>query len=143
MILSNLPLLLYSVTCVCSSDNVFVCYQDDIGGIKGIWMQDNKSEPFPISAEKLDLMHNSIRVLALGDMAIIVDGQCTQKFKQIVYFQAGTVPSIPFHPSTLQELRYLDWLPHKNNDLQLTKASSLLIYSLEIVQILWSIKTTD
>lgn len=102
---------------------------EDIGGIKGIWLEDNISEPLFISAEKLDLMHDSLRVLALGDMVIVVgmDGQyCTQKFKQIVYFQAGLIPYIPFHPTTSQELRILDWLPHNNNDLQLTKISSKL-----------------
>lgn len=102
---------------------------EDIGGIKGIWLKDNTSEPLFISAAKLDLMHDSLRVLALGDMVIVVgmDGQyCTQKFKQIVYFQAGLIPYIPFHPTTSQELRILDWLPHNNNDLQLTKISSKL-----------------
>ncbi|KAH9303617.1 hypothetical protein KI387_008021, partial [Taxus chinensis] len=99
----------------------------DIGGIKGIWLEDNISQPFFISAKKLDLMHQSLRVLALGDMAIVVDGQfCTKKFSQIVYFQAGLIPYIPFDPATLQELRYLDWLPHNNHDLQLAKMSSKL-----------------
>ncbi|KAH9291593.1 hypothetical protein KI387_043213, partial [Taxus chinensis] len=76
----------------------------DIGGIKGIWLQDNISQPFLISARKLDLMHESLRVLALGDMVIVVDGQCSQKFKQIIYFQAGLIPYLPFHPTTSQEL---------------------------------------
>ena len=94
-------------------------------------MQDNRSEPFIISARKLDLMHNSLRVLALGDMAIVVDGQChAQEFKHLIYFQAGLIPYIPFHPATPQELRFLDCiLPHNIDDLQLTKASCLLMIS--------------
>lgn len=99
-----------------------------IRGIKGIWLQNNRSEPFIISARKLDLMQNSLRVLALGDMAIVVDRQChAQEFKHLIYFQAGLIPYIPFHPATPQELRLLDWLPdHNINDLQLIKMSSKL-----------------
>ncbi|GLJ49523.1 hypothetical protein SUGI_1049570 [Cryptomeria japonica] len=50
---------------------------DDIRGVKGIWLQDNISEPLLMSAKTLDLMNNSLRVLALGDMVIVVDRQCT------------------------------------------------------------------
>ncbi|KAH9307430.1 hypothetical protein KI387_035341, partial [Taxus chinensis] len=111
----------------------------DIGGIKGIWLQDNVSQPFLISARKLDLMHESLRVLALGDMTIVVDGQCSQKFKQIIYFQAGLIPCLPFHPTTPQELRFLDCrVPHTADDLQLIKASRLFIYLLEIAHIMSS-----
>ncbi|KAH9307410.1 hypothetical protein KI387_035321 [Taxus chinensis] len=99
---------------------------DDIRGIKGIWLEDNISQPFLISAKMLDLMHASLRVVALGDMVIVVDGRCTHKFKQVIYFQAGLIPYIPFHPATSQELRFLDWLPHKDDDLQLSKMSSKL-----------------
>ncbi|KAH9307427.1 hypothetical protein KI387_035338 [Taxus chinensis] len=99
----------------------------DIRGIKGIWLQDNVSQPFLISARKLDLMHESLRVLALGDMSIVVDGQCSQKFKQITYFQAGLIPCLPFYPTAPQELRFLDCrVPHTADDLQLIKMSSKL-----------------
>ncbi|KAH9307411.1 hypothetical protein KI387_035322, partial [Taxus chinensis] len=99
---------------------------DDIRGIKGIWLEDNISQPFLISAKMLDLMHASLRVVALGDMVIVVDGRCTQKFKQVIYFQAGLITYVPFHPATSQELRFLDWLPHNDDDLQLSKMSSKL-----------------
>ncbi|KAH9303620.1 hypothetical protein KI387_008024, partial [Taxus chinensis] len=97
---------------------------DDIRGIKGIWLEDNISQPFLISAKKLDLMHavsQSCRTRGHGHCS----GRAAvhTNSNKIIYFQAGLIPYIPFHPATSQELRFLDWLPHNNDDLQLAKAS--------------------
>eukprot|EP01018_Ginkgo_biloba_P022306 Gb_22490 [translate_table: standard] len=52
-----------------------------IQAIKGIWLQqDNELQLLHILAEQLDAMHNSLRVLALGEMTI-VEGQCKSKFQ--------------------------------------------------------------
>eukprot|EP01018_Ginkgo_biloba_P001072 Gb_13428 [translate_table: standard] len=97
----------------------------DIQGIKGIWLQDNMPEPFHIPAAQLDSMHNSLRILALGGMTF-VDGKCTKKFEQVIYFQAGFVPNIPFDITTLKELRFLKYIHEENKNLNLSKMPSKL-----------------
>eukprot|EP01018_Ginkgo_biloba_P039893 Gb_15484 [translate_table: standard] len=43
----------------------------DIHESKGISLTQSKREPFRIPAAPLDLMHNSLRILALGDMTVV------------------------------------------------------------------------
>eukprot|EP01018_Ginkgo_biloba_P022304 Gb_22492 [translate_table: standard] len=98
-----------------------------IQAIKGIWLQqDNELQLLHISAAHLDEMHNSLRVLALGDMTI-VEGQCKSKFQQLIYFQAGKIANIPFDITRQEELRFLNCRPDgKNiNLLNLSKASHI------------------
>eukprot|EP01018_Ginkgo_biloba_P022307 Gb_22489 [translate_table: standard] len=101
--------------------------KEDVQAIKGIWLQDNEVEPVRILAQQLDGMHNSLRVLALGDTTI-VEGKCQKKFQQLIYFQAGKVPNIPFDIARQEELRFLNYRPGvKDTDLlNLSKASYIL-----------------
>eukprot|EP01018_Ginkgo_biloba_P024194 Gb_34084 [translate_table: standard] len=78
----------------------------DIHGIKGIWLKRWTREPFRVSAALLDSMHNSLRILSLGDMTI-VDGKCSKKFEQLIYFDASDGSNIPFDISKLKKLRFL------------------------------------
>eukprot|EP01018_Ginkgo_biloba_P001070 Gb_13429 [translate_table: standard] len=98
----------------------------DIHEIKGIWLKYDKSaEPFHIPAAQLDSMHNSLRILALGDM-IVVDGKCSKKFEQLILFDASDGSSIPFGICTLKELRFLSLNKYKENqDLNMSLASPL------------------
>jgi len=54
-----------------------------IKAIKGIWLSENK-DPLHLNASKLDLMHSSLRIPALGDL-IKVAGKCKKGFENLAY----------------------------------------------------------
>ena len=66
---------------------------------------DNK-DPFELRAEKLDKMHRSLRVLALGDWTVI-KSTCSHKFERLIFLQAGNVPYLPFNIANLDQLKFL------------------------------------
>ena len=85
-----------------------------------IWLSDNK-DTLDISASKLDVMHNSLRVLRLRN-SIKLKGKCTETFEKLVFFEAADT-ELPFDVSELKKLRYLSYEP---NDLRLSKASDYI-----------------
>lgn len=73
--------------------------------IKAIWLMDNKVR-FELPAEKLDQMHRSLRILALGDWTVI-KSTCNNRFESLRFLQAGNVPLLPFNIANLDQLRLL------------------------------------
>ena len=66
---------------------------------------DNKVR-FELAAEKLDQMHRSLSVLALGDWTVI-KGICNNRFQILRFLQAGNVPYLPFNIANLDQIRVL------------------------------------
>lgn len=66
---------------------------------------DNKVR-FELAAEKLDQMHRSLCVLALGDWTVI-KGICNNRFQSLRFLHAGNVPYLPFNIANLDQIRVL------------------------------------
>lgn len=98
----------------------------DLQGIKGLWFSRTK-DPFYISAKKLNLMYNSLRILALGN-STKVEETCNKAFEKLVFFQ-GEIPYLPFNVSWSKELRYLKWQPQ---DLNLLKEMPFNLKHMEL-----------
>ena len=88
-----------------------------IQAIKGIWVTENNGSLL-INTQKLDLMHSSLRFLALGN-SIRVEGKCKKVFEKLVFFQAR-IHHPPFDMSKEKDLKYLSYEPET---LDLFKAS--------------------
>eukprot|EP01018_Ginkgo_biloba_P009362 Gb_37979 [translate_table: standard] len=102
--------------------------------IKGIWIDAERLRwwsyeiisDFSIESEMLDLMSNSLRVLALIS-GIRVDGMCQRKFENLIYLQLGT----PFPLSK----RFVGF-PFKNGLQRFDKLTYLDCTALDEVRIL-------
>lgn len=91
----------------------------DIQRITGIWLLHENKGSLSMTAEKLDLMCHSLRVLALGKFGK-VEGKCRGVFEKMVFFQAG-IPQLPFNVGRIKKLRYFSF---EHEDFQLQKGCS-------------------
>eukprot|EP01018_Ginkgo_biloba_P000755 Gb_33406 [translate_table: standard] len=62
--------------------------------VKGIWLLHNKS-PFNFKCKNLEQMHDSLRVLALGESTTL-DGVCRKAFRNLRFLQVGSIDIFPF-----------------------------------------------
>ncbi|KAH9290209.1 hypothetical protein KI387_034326, partial [Taxus chinensis] len=90
---------------ITSTEELSSALLQNVDRIKGIRLAANRLPYSELSAEKLDQMHQSLRVLELGDWTII-NGICNNKFHSLRFLQAGDVPHIPFNMALLSDLKY-------------------------------------
>lgn len=106
---------------------------EDLCGIKGIWSNDNIG-PLDIPASKLDLMCESLRVLALEN-STEVKGRCNRTFAKLCFFSA-TISHIPFDLFDLSKVKPLRYLCCSTDDLQkLCQMPRNLISNFRILQL--------
>eukprot|EP01018_Ginkgo_biloba_P000751 Gb_31117 [translate_table: standard] len=62
--------------------------------VKGIWLFHNKS-PFNFKCKDLEEMHDSLRVLALGNLTTL-EGACRKAFRNLRFLHVGSIDTFPF-----------------------------------------------
>ncbi|GLJ37096.1 hypothetical protein SUGI_0751840 [Cryptomeria japonica] len=80
--------------------------EEDLARTKGVWQKYNIN-PFNVSAEVLDTMSRSLRVFAMGNNTI-VSGQCSKRFDELRFLQAGKVPNLAIDMLKLKNLRFME-----------------------------------
>ncbi|XP_057835925.2 disease resistance protein RPV1 [Cryptomeria japonica] len=91
-----------------SEDDISMAIESegDLAQTKGVWLKYNR-KPFHVSAELLDTMSRSLRVLGM-DSNTIVSGQCGKRFDELRFLQAWKVPNLAIDMLKLKNLRFMD-----------------------------------
>ncbi|XP_057828979.2 disease resistance protein RPV1 [Cryptomeria japonica] len=101
--------------------------KERVSQIKGIWIESMKS-PLLISAEELDAMSRSLRVLCMGNEAaklITIKGKCGEQFDELRFLDVESeMCNLPVNMFNLNQLRYLS-IGNPKEDVILSRSMNL------------------